>query len=84
MNLFLSNSSFSFILSIIKKNPLYAPHIIKFQDAPCQNPVARKTIAKFINVLNFPFLFPPSGIYKYSLNQVDNEMCHLLQNSVID
>jgi hypothetical protein len=31
-----------------------------------------------------PFLFPPSGMYRYSLSQVEREMCQRLQNSVID
>ena len=29
-------------------------------------------------------LFPPNGIYKYSLNHVPNDICHLCQNSCID
>ena len=30
-----------------------------------------------------PRRFPPSGIYKYSLNQVESEMCQRRQNSVM-
>ena len=34
--------------------------------------------------LNEPSRFPPIEIYKKSFSQVDNEMCHLLQKSVIE
>lgn len=33
---------------------------------------------------NVPSLFPPIEIYKKSFSHVDNEICHLLQKSVID
>ena len=68
----------------IKKNAKYNPHKTKFQLAPCQIPVARKTINRLIYVLCTQIRLPPSGIYKYSLNQVDKDICHLRHNSVID
>ena len=69
--------------SIMQNIPCQSPHMRKFQLAPCHIPVAANTINKFNNVLMFPLRFPPSGIYKYSLNQVPKDICHLLQNSFI-
>ena len=54
------------------------------QFAPCQIPVARNTMNLLITVLALPLRLPPSGMYRYSLNHVDSEMCHLLQNSLMD
>mgnify|MGYP003293067338 CR=1 FL=1 len=48
--------------SIIKNTKKYNPHKIKFQLAPCQNPVNDHTIKIFNICLKIPFLFPPKGI----------------------
>ena len=45
---------------------------------PKKNKAGNKNPAKV------PFLFPPTDMYKKSFNQVDKEICHLLQNSVIE
>ena len=49
--------------SIIKNTPKYNPQIIKFQSAPCHNPVKNHTIKIFLSHFILDVLFPPSGIY---------------------
>ena len=68
------------LFSITNKKPCKAPQIIKFHLAPCQKPLNKNTIKIFLYLINSPFLFPPNGLYKYSLNQLYNEICHLDQN----
>ena len=41
--------------------PNYAPHIIKFHEAPCHIPVIVHTIRRFTTVRGKPFREPPSG-----------------------
>lgn len=69
--------------SIRENTPCQTPHKTKVQLAPCHNPVAENTTILLTQVLRFPFLFPPRGMYKYSLNHVEREICHLLQNSLM-
>ena len=43
-------------------NPWRPPHIIKFQDAPCQSPPSSITINTLLRLLWSPARFPPSGM----------------------
>ena len=69
--------------SSISSTPKYAPQSTKFQLAPCHRPVRDHTISRFRMCLCTFTLFPPSGMYTYSRNQVESDMCHLRQKSVI-
>ena len=46
------------------------PQKMNVQPAPCQMPVSRKTVQRLTYVRAVPLLFPPSGMYTYSLNQL--------------
>ena len=77
----LSNAFRSFhFSSTINKNNI-SPHNIKFQLAPCHNPVNIQTQNRFRYKC---FLLPPSGIYTYSRSQLPRVICHRLQNSVME
>ena len=47
-------------------------------------PVSRKTVQRLTYVRAVPLLFPPSGMYTYSLNQLEREICHFRQKSWIE
>ena len=54
-----TKNNFSIMINI----PKYNPHKIKFQLAPCQNPVKTHTITIFLNHLILDTRFPPRDIY---------------------
>ncbi len=54
---------------------------MKVKLAPCQKPVRKNTSSLLSVVRTLPLRLPPSGIYTYSLNQVESEMCQRRQNS---
>ena len=45
-----------------RKNTKYIPHNMKFQLAPCQNPVRNHTIIMFLIHFSLDTLLPPRGI----------------------
>ena len=47
----------------IKSREWIKPQVINVQFAPCQNPDTKKIINTYNNVLYFPSLEPPRGIY---------------------
>ena len=69
-------------LTIICSTKIKNPHKIKFQAAPCQNPVKNHTTSRLKIVRTLPLRFPPSGMYTYSRNHAPSVICHLRQNSV--
>ena len=78
---FPSPNNFFAASSVTIKKPCHRPQMIKVQLAPCHRPVQKNTISLLRYVFAFPFRFPPRGIYRYSRNQVEREICHLRQNS---
>ena len=70
--------------SRISQAAKYSPHKMKFQVAPCQNPVQNHTMRILRSVLAVPWRLPPRGIYKYSRNQAVRDICQRRQNSVTE
>jgi len=78
----LSKKSF-LCLTIIIKSPCNNPHKINVQLAPCHKPLTKYIIKIFTYNRNLPFLFPPSGMYKYFVKNLVSVICHRFQKSVI-
>ena len=78
-----SNLSSRRNFSTISRTKKYSPQNRKVQLAPCQMPVAAQTTNRLNTCRPLPRRLPPRGIYTYSRNQVDREMCHRRQNSVM-
>lgn len=58
---------FLFVLKMIDgiiNSAFKNPQTMKFQLAPCQNPLTRNMINVFLIFINKPPLLPPNGIYK--------------------
>ena len=66
--------------------PWRPPKTIKVRPAPCHKPARIKVINTAKCVEYLPKLRQPIaiGLYKYSFSQLDNEICHFLQNSVTE
>ena len=62
ITLVLSKYFFKNFFSITRITPKYNPQKIKFQLAPCQNPVKNQTTKMFLIHFKLLTRFPPSGI----------------------